>query len=394
METLQTNFAELLMNTSKRGRERGQNGRLMIVGKRRKMWRGHFFVYEWVVDGYEVRKHKALILGARNEMTRMEAQNALRAAIAEQSQAPKALKGEFTFGQYWRERYLPMHQAVWSESSRATQIGNITRYCVDLLDATPLQDIERFQLQMIANDLAKRFSKSVVEKFVTWTRAILEEAVDEDFLHKNPARKLRLPETKPVNKRFLTLNEIAVVLGKLPFRESFIFRVSLVLGLRPAELLALRWNDIQGHGLRLDESTIDGKLYPRLKTAGSRGYVALPASLLHDFEEWRGQQKPKDENAFVFPNSKGRVFHLDTYRARVLRPQLKEIAKEGIAGVDFRACRRTCATHLSQHGSIKEVQAHLRHSRAITTLEVYIQEIPREVRAAVEALDSSPSHFA
>jgi integrase len=65
------------------------------------------------------------------------------------------------------------------------------------------------------------------------------------------------------------------------------------------------------------------------------------------------------------------------------------IAEEtGIEGIDFRACRRTCATHLSKHGGIKEVQAHLRHSRATTTLDVYVQEIPEAVREAVESLDS------
>ncbi len=43
--------------------------------------------------------------------------------------------------------------------------------------------------------------------------------------------------------------------------------------------------------------------------------------------------------------------------------------------------------HLSKHGGIKDVQAHLRHSRATTTLDVYIQEIPESVREAVESLD-------
>jgi hypothetical protein len=44
---------------------------------------------------------------------------------------------------------------------------------------------------------------------------------------------------------------------------------------------------------------------------------------------------------------------------------------------------------LSQYGGVKEVQAHLRHSRATTTLEVYIQEIPDAVRQAVEELDAA-----
>jgi hypothetical protein len=46
------------------------------------------------------------------------------------------------------------------------------------------------------------------------------------------------------------------------------------------------------------------------------------------------------------------------------------------------------ATYLSWHGNIKEVQAHLRPARAITTLDVYVQEIPQEVWAAVEVLDA------
>lgn len=59
------------------------------------------------------------------------------------------------------------------------------------------------------------------------------------------------------------------------------------------------------------------------------------------------------------------MYRLDNYRSDVLRPRLEEIAKEtGIDGIDF---------------GIKEVQVHLRHSRATTTLDIYIQEIPKAV---------------
>ncbi len=198
-----------------------------------------------------------------------------------------------------------------------------------------------------------------------------------------------MPETRPENKRFLTLDEIPIVLSKLPFREQLVLRMSLVLGLRPGELFALRWNDIQGFSLRLDEATVDGKVYGTLKTEKSRGFVALPASLRAGLEKWRRYRRPKSAEEFVFPNTDGDVHRLDNYRADVLRPALDRIAQEtGIQGIDFRACRRTCATHLSKHGSIKDVQAHLRHSRATTTLDVYVQEIPEAVRAAVENLDA------
>ncbi len=92
-------------------------------------------------------------------------------------------------------------------------------------------------------------------KFMIWSRAILEEAVDQDFITKNPARKLAKPETKPVNKRFLALDEIPLLLSRMPFREELILRITLVLGLRPGELFALRWDDVMGYALRLDEET-------------------------------------------------------------------------------------------------------------------------------------------
>jgi hypothetical protein len=132
-----------------------------------------------------------------------------------------------------------------------------------------------------------RFSNSVVTNFLTWSGAILEEAVDQDFIWKNPARKLISPQTRHENKRFLELHEIPPVLSKMSFREeALILRMTLVLGLRPGELLALRWDDVQGYALRLDESTIDGKLYSTLKAKQSSGFVALPASIRSGLAAW------------------------------------------------------------------------------------------------------------
>ena len=65
---------------------------------------------------------------------------------------------------------------VISTECRQTQIDNIERYCVALLEETPLAHIDKFMLQRTANTLAERFSHSVVNKFVIWSRAILEEA--------------------------------------------------------------------------------------------------------------------------------------------------------------------------------------------------------------------------
>ncbi len=42
---------------------------------------------------------------------------------------------------------------------------------------------------------------------------------------------------------------------------------------------------------------------------------------------------------------------------------------------------------MAQITSVKDVQAHLRHTNAKTTLEHYIKSVPESVRVAVESLD-------
>jgi hypothetical protein len=54
---------------------------------------------------------------------------------------------------------------------------------------TDLRDLTRFELHSHLNQLAKKYSESVVRKARTWLKAAIEEATDQDFLLKNPAKK-------------------------------------------------------------------------------------------------------------------------------------------------------------------------------------------------------------
>jgi hypothetical protein len=57
----------------------------------------------------------------------------------------------------------------------------------------------------------------------------------------------------------------------------------LVLGLRPGEMFALRWNDKQQNSLRIDSSITDGIEF-ETKTEGSNTSVWLPASIDTELE--------------------------------------------------------------------------------------------------------------
>ena len=205
-----------------------------------------------------------------------------------------------------------------------------------------------------------------------------------EFLLKNPARKLAVPRSgKKAASLPLTPEQIPQVLFHLGNRERLIVRMFLVLGLRPGEMFALRWNDKQQNSLRIDSSVTDG-IEVETKTEGSDANVWLPASIETELKFWRNTTKDAGPESFIFPSSRGTAVNTNNFLSRVLKAAGR---KAGIEGITHQMLRRTCSTYMAQITTVKDVQAHLRHSTAKTTLEHYIKSVPESVRVAVESLD-------
>jgi integrase len=71
-----------------------------------------------------------------------------------------------------------------------------------------------------------------------------------------------------------------------------------------------------------------------------------------------------------------------------LQDYMKPLAEDlGISPslITFQILRRTFGTTMQKHGTLKDVQAHLRHASITTTGDIYVQEIPESVRTAVNA---------
>ena len=60
--------------------------------------------------------------------------------------------------------------------------------------------------------------------------------------------------------------------------------------------------------------------------------------------------------------------------------------KLGIEKLNFQILRRTMATQAQRMGSVKDIQAHLRHARPDTTAYEYMQELPESVQEMVGSM--------
>jgi integrase len=237
--------------------------------------------------------------------------------------------------------------------------------------------------------------------------AAFQYGIDERLIDTNPARKLDLPtrllQKRPC-RRFYTLEEIRNLLAIAPPREHLVLRIFFLCGLRPSELFMLRDDDIEPGRIRIDQALKEAETGPDrigqegdTKTPASAGKVAISAGLQQEIENWqllRGECKQYHhgvtpaESDLLFPTEAGTPFRIGNYLKRKLKPLAK---KAGIPDLTYQGLRRTCATYFQRHGRPRDVQAHLRHTNLATT-GIYMQEIPDQIRRAVEDLDAELFH--
>src|SRR5262249_23849835 len=185
-----------------------------------------------------------------------------------------------TLNWFWENRFIPL-QSHWRDSTRLVLLNVMKRHFFNRFGEVRLCDLNRFELQKRLNDLAKKFSKSLVKKVRTWGKAIIEEAVEQRFLTQNPARKLTLPPTRDTCKRCLTIDAYHRMLDVLYGRDRLIFRLFVIGAFRPGELFALRWRCFEGDSLRIEEAVYRGRI-GKPKTKSSAASVVLPQSLAAD----------------------------------------------------------------------------------------------------------------
>ena len=96
--------------------------------------------------------------------------------------------------------------------------------------------------------------------------------------------------------------------------------------------------------------------------------------------------------AFIFPNARKRngatkngFIRTDNYRVRVLKKLAEEL---NLPKLNFQVLRRTIATLAQTKGGVKDVQGVLGHSKADTTVNVYMQQIETGVKQTLDAIYS------
>jgi integrase len=342
----------------------------------------------WVAFWYEDGQRRCQTIGRNSQMSRAEAEVVLSSILRDiNSGTSKTTKPVYTFKQFVEDVYLPFCRRSWKESTAGTSEQIINSHLLPEFGGNLLHAVRREDLQDFLDRKAEDLSASVVGHLRWFLNAIFKLAVSDGVTFNNPAAELKVPKTCQPSRamRPLTEEEVKKYLEVFGLREKLIARLAIFEGMRPGEILALRWKSFVDASIQIQERVYKRKL--NTPKNGKTREGAISDGTLKLLEEWSTLALDPSEDGFVFPSEK--IFtplSLDNLWRRTMKPKLGE---EGLDWATFQVLRKTNASLSKKAGVDAKVSADQRGHGIGVSLEVYTTSDLEQKRAAINKLEEA-----
>ncbi len=301
----------------------------------------------------------------------------------------------------WASQWLITQRQNIQPNTWETYEGHIRLHILPELGRYKLCNLQPAHIRTFITKLADTLSTRSIEHIYVTLKALLQQAVDDDLLAKNPMRNVKKPHvTRTRPWVALTEQQIKKLLEtvKNPMHQ-LIIKLAAASGLRRSELLGLRIQDIDMHNCTVSVRQTVKKIRSQsvicdtTKTPGSRRTVSLPVAIIPLI---RRQITANENNAasdtlwqpngLLFPGEHGSPLSPD-WITHIVSDYGKRAGMPD--GFCLNSLRHTSASLLLQHGaSYKVVQERLGHSTANLTLNTYSHVMPGQDKAAAELLSA------
>jgi integrase len=186
-----------------------------------------------------------------------------------------------------------------------------------------LVDLTRDRLQTFLDQKARSLSRSVVSHLRWDLNAIFKMAADDAIIQGNPAGSLVTPKDAKIRtKRTMTKEQVRLALSALDLRERIIFLLAVLVGMRPGEILALRWSRVDSEVIEVAQRVYRG-LPDDPKTERGKRQAALPPDLACDVAAWREISADTAPDALMFPSERGTFLSRDNFLRRNIQKSLR-----------------------------------------------------------------------
>lgn len=322
--------------------------------------------------------------------TREDVAEKLAKAISDRDGGLVFDAGSLTAGEYLA-RWL-------SDSVRGTVRNSTYRSYGRVVNGHLVSGIGREKLAKLRPDHIRRLyrdmldagkSTRTVQYAHTLLKRALTQAVMDGLIPRNAAEAVKPPQLRREEIQPLNADQVRALLQaaeEADDRLRTFYAVAVRTGMRPGEMLALRWSDVglEDNGnatVRINRALSEGE-FTAPKTARSRRRITLSPATVAALKSHRKRQLEErmskaglwEDHDLVFPSSVG-----TPKSQRNLNREFKIAAKRAGLPEHFKLydLRHTCATLLlSRNIHPKYVQELLGHASIALTLDTYSHVMP------------------
>lgn len=312
--------------------------------------------------------------------TQAEVRRKLQEAAVAVDQGTYTAPQRLTVGQ-WVDIWQRDYTGDLKPATVAVYRNNLNNHIKPALGAVRLADLHPHTVQNFINGLAP-LSPSSVRLAYKNLHAVLQKAVELEYIPRNPADRCVLPKVEQEEIKPLDDQQVAALLAAArdTKMEQFI-TVALFTGLRISELLGLTWDvvDFTRGTLTVNKQLARrrvGSIFQSPKSGKPRTITPALAVMTALRKQRARQSEMQLRAGQLWDNPHGLVFTGDVggpmshsgtdKRFRAL------CAAAGLEGVRFHDCRHTYAVNAIRAGDdIKTVQSNMGHATAAFTLDKY-----------------------
>jgi integrase len=217
--------------------------------------------------------------------------------------------------------------------------------------------------------------------------SMLDDAVKDNRLPRNPAAGVSLPRLPRTTRRYLTHEQVHVLADACGDRRILVLLLAYC-GLRWGEAAALRVRrvDLLRRRLRIEEAVanVNGRVVFGSPKTHQHREVAVPRFLAGELAVVLAGRGPDD---LVFTTSRGTPLRVQNFRRDVFD---RAAAAVGLPGLVPHELRHTAASlAIASGASVKGVQAMLGHASAAMTLDLYGHLMGDELDGVAERIDAA-----
>lgn len=311
--------------------------------------------------------------------------------------------GARTVGQYLDEWLRDAVEPSVSHRTHEKRAWAVKLHIEPALGGVGLRDLDARSIQGLYARMAREgYSHETRREIHVTLKMALRQAVRWNLLTRNPAEMVDAPRDLKTREdeeiRHLTDAQAGhLFVSARNSRWLNYYVVAVRTGLRPGEMLGLRWGDIDLDSdpgslrVRRTLDTHSAALFGPPKTPAARRTVSLyfeaKDALLSQRAMLEGEELATGQKALVFPSAKGTPMHADNLRKRSLKPDL---ARAGLPEITLHELRHTFASVMLHEWMVPPavVSQMLGHKSIAFTFDLYGHLIPSAQADVMRRLNS------